>query len=216
MPQGVAAAIDAVAREPRPIGKTCGGAVDFPAGGSPTSTGRQRPSVTLPVRLRGPGDATLIRIPVRLCASIRARAPPISSRTTSPAFEFDRPDFPWLFTLARAGASGRLRPWLCLAVVRRQEGVVLRPATSGSAVAGPGDRRARSAVRRAPGPGRGLGVGARAGGYGRPPRHRRPRGSSGLASSGRCRGCLCPRVLAADTDYVAAWFRPSSWGARPG
>lgn len=40
------------------------------------------------------------------------------------AIEFDRPDFPWLFTPAKAhGNEGRLRPWLCLIVVRQQEGV---------------------------------------------------------------------------------------------
>jgi hypothetical protein len=43
-----------------------------------------------------------------------------------PLIEFDQPDFPWLFTPAGAGSQGRLRPWLCLAVVRRQEGVELR------------------------------------------------------------------------------------------
>jgi hypothetical protein len=39
------------------------------------------------------------------------------------AVEFDPPDFPWMFTPARAGASDRLRPWLVLVVVARQEGV---------------------------------------------------------------------------------------------
>ena len=42
-----------------------------------------------------------------------------------PAIEFDRPDFPWLFTPAKADDTGRLRPWLCLVVVRKQEGVTL-------------------------------------------------------------------------------------------
>jgi hypothetical protein len=37
--------------------------------------------------------------------------------------EFARPDFPWLFTPASADSQNRLRPWLCLIVVRRQEGV---------------------------------------------------------------------------------------------
>jgi len=41
------------------------------------------------------------------------------------AIEFDRPDFPWLFTPAKADARGRLRPWLCLIVVRKQAGVEL-------------------------------------------------------------------------------------------
>jgi hypothetical protein len=47
-----------------------------------------------------------------------------------PAIEFDRPDFPWLFTPAKADANGRLRPWLCLIVVRRQQGVELGSASS--------------------------------------------------------------------------------------
>ena len=42
------------------------------------------------------------------------------------AIEFDRPDFPWLFTPAKAGRDGKLRPWLCLVVVRKQAGVALR------------------------------------------------------------------------------------------
>jgi hypothetical protein len=43
-----------------------------------------------------------------------------------PAIEFDRPDFPWLFTPAKANDKGRLRPWICLVVVRKQDGVTLR------------------------------------------------------------------------------------------
>src|SRR5262249_7493342 len=42
------------------------------------------------------------------------------------AVEFDRPDFPWLFTPAKADDLNRLRPWLCLIVVRKQQGVTLR------------------------------------------------------------------------------------------
>lgn len=41
------------------------------------------------------------------------------------AIEFDRPDFPWLFTPLKASDDGRLRPWLCLVVVRKQRGVEL-------------------------------------------------------------------------------------------
>jgi hypothetical protein len=39
------------------------------------------------------------------------------------AVEFDRPDFPWLFTPASPNAKNQLRPWLCLIVVREQSGV---------------------------------------------------------------------------------------------
>ena len=44
------------------------------------------------------------------------------------AIEFDNPDLPWLFTPAAPRADGRLRPWLCLVVLRQQDGVSLRPA----------------------------------------------------------------------------------------
>lgn len=49
-----------------------------------------------------------------------------------PTVEFNRPDFPWLFTPARAETRrGRLRPWLCLVVVRKGDGVSLRPPAGG-------------------------------------------------------------------------------------
>jgi hypothetical protein len=43
------------------------------------------------------------------------------------AVEFDNPDLPWLFTPAAADGQGRLRPWIVLVVVRKQDGVRLRP-----------------------------------------------------------------------------------------
>src|SRR5262252_1483280 len=43
-----------------------------------------------------------------------------------PAIEFDRPDFPWLFTPLKANDAGQLRPWLCLVVVQKQNGVELQ------------------------------------------------------------------------------------------
>jgi hypothetical protein len=36
-----------------------------------------------------------------------------------PLIEFDRPDFPWLFTPALPDANKRLMPWICLIVVRK-------------------------------------------------------------------------------------------------
>jgi len=45
--------------------------------------------------------------------------------------ELDEPALPWLFTPASASA-GRLRPWLCLVVVREQPGVQLVAPTRGS------------------------------------------------------------------------------------
>lgn len=42
-----------------------------------------------------------------------------------PLIEFDEPDFPWIFTPVQANSKQRLRPWICLIVVRKQEGVTL-------------------------------------------------------------------------------------------
>src|ERR1051325_2857504 len=38
-----------------------------------------------------------------------------------PLVEFDQPDLPWRYTPARATSADRLRPWLCLIVVREDE-----------------------------------------------------------------------------------------------
>ena len=78
--------------------------------------------------LYGPG-ASRASTRSRWCGSSRGTARPTSAEYF-PAVEFDRPDFPWLFTPAKADAHGRLRPWLCLVVVRKQQGVELRPAGS--------------------------------------------------------------------------------------
>ena len=71
------------------------------------------------LRLYGPGDVTGID-PQQIVRLEPKPAPPTSSPTISRFVEFDRPDFPWLFSPAKADAQGRLRPWLCL-VVRRQQ-----------------------------------------------------------------------------------------------
>ena len=55
----------------------------------------------------------------------------LSSRTTSRSIELDEPALPWLFTPAGADAQAHLRPWLCLVVVRQQDGVRLDPPTTG-------------------------------------------------------------------------------------
>ena len=82
--------------------------------------GSAAPPVT--VRLRGPADVVGID-----ANQIVRRDPRPGSVDFEPnyfaAIEFDRPDFPWLFTPARADATGKLRPWLCLVVVRKQDGV---------------------------------------------------------------------------------------------
>jgi hypothetical protein len=82
--------------------------------------------VDVPLRLYGPGDvvgidprAVLRTDPLRHTADFEPNY--------LACIEFDVPDFPWLFTPAAAGASGRLRPWLVLVVVPHAEDMPSRP-----------------------------------------------------------------------------------------
>ena len=117
--QGVAAAINT----PDTLGASSAASSISP----PASRSTERPraaSVTMPVRLRGPADVVGID-PNQI---IRTDPHPGTSDfepNCFPCVEFDRPDFPWLFTPASAGANAKLRPWLCLVVVRKQDGVTL-------------------------------------------------------------------------------------------
>ncbi len=77
------------------------------------------------VRLYGPGDVTGIDPQQIVRTEPRDRAADFEPNYF-PAVEFDRPDFPWLFTPAQADATARLRPWLCLVVVQKQDGVALQ------------------------------------------------------------------------------------------
>lgn len=81
--------------------------------------------VTASLRVYGPGDVTGIdtRQVVRTDPHPHTRN---FEPNYFPAVEFDRPDFPWLFTPAKADPQGRLRPWICLVVVKQQEGVRLK------------------------------------------------------------------------------------------
>lgn len=114
--QGAASAI----KTADTLGSNMRGAVDLTA----TLTINTTQSVPVPVRLRGPADV------VGIDPHEIVRLDPKPNTTDFepnyfPGIEFDRPDFPWLFTPAKAGAGAKLRPWLCLVVVRRQEGVIL-------------------------------------------------------------------------------------------
>src|SRR5262245_57220991 len=77
------------------------------------------------VRLYGPGDVTGID-PQQVVRTEPRHLATDFEPNYFPAVEFDRPDFPWLFTPAKADAAGRLRPWLCLVAVRKQDGVTPR------------------------------------------------------------------------------------------
>ena len=80
------------------------------------------PDIERQVRLYGPGDVTGID-PQQVVRTEPRNLATDFEPNYFPAIEFDRPDFPWLFTPAKADPTGRLRPWLCLVVVRKQNGV---------------------------------------------------------------------------------------------
>jgi hypothetical protein len=77
------------------------------------------------LELYGPGD--VVGVDTRSIVRIEPRR---GANDFAPnqfaAIDFDPPDFPWMFTPARAGTSDRLRPWLVLVVVARQPGVSVR------------------------------------------------------------------------------------------
>src|SRR5262245_45848875 len=81
------------------------------------------PAVT--VRLRGPADVVGIDPNEIVRMDPRPGTADFEPNYFA-AIEFDRPDFPWLFTPAKADSTARLRPWLRLVVVRHQPGVTLR------------------------------------------------------------------------------------------
>jgi hypothetical protein len=114
--QGAASAINVADS----LGPNMRGAVDLKA----TLAINSVPGDPITVRLRGPADV------VGIDPNEIVRVDPKPSTTDFepnyfPGIEFDRPDFPWLFTPAKAGENAKLRPWLCLIVVRQQEGVLL-------------------------------------------------------------------------------------------
>ena len=117
-------------------------AANIPADATETRSATQAAAVSLKLKLQvndeliektarlyGPGDVTAID-PQQV-----VRVEP-KNRTTDfepnylPGIEFDRPDFPWLFSPLKADSQERLRPWLCLVVVRKQTGVTLSPASA--------------------------------------------------------------------------------------
>jgi len=119
-----------------------GGAVTLPAddpAGHPASQVSTTAEVTVnsaglpasvPVQVLGPGDVTGLA-PQQV---IRTDPAPGARTFESNYFalvEFDEPALPWLFTPASA-VAGRLRPWLCLVVVRQQPGVELAPPSRGA------------------------------------------------------------------------------------
>jgi hypothetical protein len=87
--------------------------------------------VSATVQLYGPGDITGLD-PAQI---VRCDPPPGTAHFEAgymPQVQFARADLPWLFTPAAPGsAKTRLRPWLVLVTIRRQDGVRLAPNPSG-------------------------------------------------------------------------------------
>ena len=117
-------------------------------------------TASTPITVMGPGNVTGLdrRQVVRTDPAQGATA---FESNYFPLIELDEPSLPWLFTPAGASAEGHLRPWLCLVVVRQQDGVRLDPPLAGGQAvlriadpAKPG--------RRAAGPDEELGLGPRA------------------------------------------------------
>src|SRR5215831_12505400 len=170
-------------------------------------------AVPMTVQLRGPAD--VVGLDARQV--VRMDPPPGSQNFEPnyfPCVEFDRPDYPWLFTPARADSSSRLRPWLCLVVVRAQDGVSVQPASTGplavlqiAAPARPGDELPdlseswawAHAQATAPDP---------------------SAASVGAALNGRpelsLSRLLCPRRLEANTSYVACVVPTFELGRKAG
>lgn len=89
------------------------------------------PQVPMGLAVMGPGHVTALS-----SAQVIRMDPTPSSVVFEPNYlalvEFDEASLPWLFTPASAGAQGRLRPWVCLVVVRKQDGIWLGPPDRGS------------------------------------------------------------------------------------
>jgi hypothetical protein len=81
-------------------------------------------SVGVKARLYGPGEVVGIDLKQVVRTDPRPRSAGVEPKYLA-SVEFARADFPWLFTPAAADGQGRLRPWLCLLVVRRRDGVRL-------------------------------------------------------------------------------------------
>jgi hypothetical protein len=76
--------------------------------------------VEVPLHLYGPGDVT--GLDAR--EVIRTEPEPFMTDFEPnyfPLIEFDRPDFPWLFTPALPDGDKRLQPWICFVVVPKEE-----------------------------------------------------------------------------------------------
>jgi len=98
---------------------------------SASLTVNSAPPVQANVRLLGPGDVIGIDSHQIVRTDPRPGTADFEPNYLA-AIEFDRPDYPWLFTPAAATGEQRLRPWLVLVVVpAAQPGITLLPPGEG-------------------------------------------------------------------------------------
>ena len=125
---GLVSAVDNLGRG-APIPAIATVAIDIPVTGADyQDVAAPKPDTTVSnqVSLHGPGDITGInpRQIIRTFPKDRATS---AETTMFPLIEFDRPDLPWMFTPAQATPDARLRPWMCLVVVERRDGITFGP-----------------------------------------------------------------------------------------
>ncbi|MEO8333646.1 MAG: hypothetical protein ABI664_01650 [bacterium] len=115
---GIATAIVA----PDTLGAAQNAVVDISVALSVNGSSAGIPAV--PVRLRGPAD--VVGIDAHQVIRVDPQPGTVDYEPTYfPCVEFDRPDYPWMFSPASANASSKLRPWMCLVVVQKQPGVTI-------------------------------------------------------------------------------------------
>ena len=203
--QGVATAIDT----PDSLGAAQNAVVDI----SVTLSVNGQAAPAMPVRLRGPADV----LGIDASQIIRTDPRPGSTDfepTYFPCIEFDRPDYPWLFTPAAADSASKLRPWMCLVVVRKQDGVTLGPLPDAplpvlqiSSPAKPGSELPDLVDCWAWAHAQAASADSTAGTV--------KATLNGPADASLSR-LVCPRVLAPDTDYIACVVPTFELGRRTG
>ncbi len=167
-------------------------------------------TVSVPTTVMGPGHVTGLDD-----RQVIRTDPAPGSRSFEPNYlpliELDEPALPWLFTPAAAGAQARLRPWLCLVVVRFQDGVRLDPPQAGPLPVLRIGLPARPAAE--------LPDLADSWAWA----HAQVTAAAGsdlsatLATpSGSLARLLCPRVLTSDTDYLACVVPAFELGRKAG
>lgn len=78
-----------------------------------------RYDVPVPIRLYGPGDVTGIDPRVVVRTEPRHLTAEFEDNYLA-AIEFDRPDFPWLFSPPQPANQDKVSPWICLVVVVKE------------------------------------------------------------------------------------------------